>query len=194
MASFSTQSSSKWLRAIGCDRCRRLQGRQIGNANLVCPGGHHRLDHGVAQLADIARPGMALQRPAGFCRKPGMFRVLPQEVFRDGDDVVAPFPQRRHADLALVEPVKQIGAKPSGLHRRFQVLVGGGHDACIHRDLLLPSHAVIRYAVQNAEQLDLHSQLQFSDLIQKQRAGIRQIEQSRLDRVGAAEGALLVSE
>jgi hypothetical protein len=96
--------------------------------------------------------------------------------------------------MALVEPVKQIGAKPSGLHRRFQVLVGGCHDACIHRDLFLSSHAVIRHAVQNAEQFDLHSQLQFSDLIQKQRAGIRQIEQSRLGGVGAAEGALLVSE
>src|SRR5450756_2521153 len=96
-----------------------------------------------------------------------MLPMLPQEVFRDGDNVVAPLPQGRHADLALVEPVKEIGAKPSGLNRRFQVLVGGSHDARIHGDLLLSSHPVIGYAVQYAQQLYLDPQLQFSDLIQE---------------------------
>ena len=131
-----------------------------------------------------------------FCLvgKLGFGGMPAEEVLGDGHDIGTAFAQGRHPDLALIEAVKQVSPETLVLDLGLQILVGGGHDSRVHHDFLLPANPVVRYAVQNTQQLDLHARLQFADLVEKQGARVRQLEQSGFQRVGTAEGALLMSE
>jgi hypothetical protein len=61
-------------------------------------------------------------------------------------------------------------------------------------DFLDASHAIIRSAIENPQQLYLGSWLDFSDLVKKESSSIRKFEKSRLLRIGPAEGTFLISE
>jgi hypothetical protein len=66
-----------------------------------------------------------------------------------------------------------------------QVAVGGRDDAHVDLDVFLPTEAAERAAFEHAEQGGLHSQGQLADLVQEDRAAVRQLERPFLATLGA---------
>src|SRR5258708_7898014 len=90
--------------------------------------------------------------------------------------------------------MKKVLAKLSSMNRVFQLDVGRGHDAHVHRHLPSAAQTVVRHAIENAQQLNLSLDVQFANLIQEQRAGGCGLEQTRLQGVRAAESAFFITE
>ena len=112
--------------------------------------------------------------------------------------------QQQHIAVALAqrgypqrigpEPVVQVGAKAAGAHFFGQLAVGGGNDAYIHMALLIRPQALQLAVLQYPQQLGLHAERQFADLIEKQRAAIGQFELATARAGRAGEGAAHVAE
>ena len=74
------------------------------------------------------------------------------------------------------ESVEQVGAKTPGRHQRREVLIRGDHDAGINDPCGVPADPLDRAVLQRAEELGLGRRRQVGDLIQEQRAVVRQLE------------------
>ena len=62
----------------------------------------------------------------------------------------------------------------------FEIAVGGGDHADIHFGSLIAAHGPDFLLLQDPQQLGLHLQGQFADLIEKDRAAVRRLEQASL--------------
>ena len=88
----------------------------------------------VLQLAHVAGPGKQQQLLHGvFCDSDLALAVFGRrahhEVVHERGNLVAPLAQRRNLQRDDVEPVEQIFAESSVLHRLFEVGVGRGDHA-----------------------------------------------------------------
>jgi len=93
---------------------------------------------GVAQLADVARPGTCAEFAQDVLREPGFRDVrqagLLQEMLDQGRDVLAPVAKAGwQVDLEHAEAEEQVLAKPPAGHEFGKRLVRGGEDADIGR-------------------------------------------------------------
>ena len=98
----------------------------------------HALD-GVAQLADVARPVVALEQRQhvlvdGLGAEVVAGAELAEEVGRQVADVLRPLAQRRHADRHHAEPVEQVLAELALGDALVEPAVGGRDDAHRHAD------------------------------------------------------------
>ena len=109
-------------------------------------------------------------------------------------DVVAALAQGRQHDREHVQAVVEVAAEAAVGDHRGQVAVGGGHQAHVHLDRLGAAQALELLLLQDAQQLGLQLQRDVADLVQEQRAPVRQLEAADLLADGAGEGALLVAE
>ncbi len=131
---------------------------------------------------------MAGLREAFFGSKPL------QKMIGEGDDVLRPLSQRRNLQVKLAQSMVEVTAECARLDELLQRLIGGGNHLDIDIDLAIAAQPVVRCAVQNAQQLDLQFGVELTDLIQQDRAPVGQLEQPFFAALGAAEGALLISE
>ena len=155
----------------------------------------------VAQLAHVAGPGVRQQgaarcrRTSGGSGRPYCVLNLRQEVLGEAQHVVAACPQRRQLErdrrsAGSTDPRGTARARPRGRGAVFVAATirtstrpcGGGAQAA--HDLLL----------QRAQQLALQLQGEAVDLVEKQRAAGRDLEQARLGGLGVGERAALVTE
>ena len=90
--------------------------------------------------------------------------------------------------------MKQILAKTPFFHRQIKILVGGRNHAHIHGDLVMPAQPEIWRTVEHPQQLHLDLRLQFANFIEKDRAFVGELKQSRLGGIRAAESPLFVAE
>src|SRR3954454_25300461 len=111
-----------------------------------------------------------------------------------GHRVLRPLAQRRNSQLKLAEAMKEPLAEPSFSYSCLKVLVRGGNDADVNLDLAMSTEPAKRLPIQHAQQFHLPLQLQFADLVQKERSPVGEFKEPRFRRIGAAEGAFLVSE
>ena len=70
----------------------------------------------------------------------------------------------------------RVGAEAALLNGLLQILIGGRHQAHVHQYFLHAADAVITGSVQHAEQFHLHARIQVADLIEKERAFVRDFE------------------
>ena len=156
---------------FGIDQIRpddflRIQGRQPARQ--------------VFQLADIARPAIALQpleRPhvhlflrqslAGCQRE-----KMPGQV----GNILGALAQRRQAQRHDIEAEKQILAKQSLLDRDPQILVGGRHNAHIGLDRHTPADGGIFALLEHPQQPRLRIHRHVADLVEKQGAALGLLE------------------
>ena len=82
----------------------------------------------------------------------------------------------------------------SATHALFQIPIGGGNDANVYRNLSQSAEAIIRSAVEHAQQFDLGLRFQLTDFIEKQGTCIRQFEEAGFGNICAAERAFFVAE
>ena len=90
--------------------------------------------------------------------------------------------QRRQLDGEDVEPVVEVLAQLAVAHRFGRIDVGGGDDADVDRLLLPSAEAAERALLQHAQQLDLRRRHHLGDLVEEQRAAVRQLEARRCRR------------
>ncbi len=119
---------------------------------------------------------------------------LRDEVVGQQRDVLAPLAQRRDVDRHDVQPVEEVLAERPGAHLGQQVAVGRRDQADVDLDGLDAAHALELRLLQDAQQLHLHLDRDLADLVEEQRAAVRQLEAPRLGADGAGEGALVVAE
>ena len=98
------------------------------------------------------------------------------------------------ADPQDVEPVAQIVAEPSGADLAAERPIGGRDDARIDLPRARFAEPTDLAFLQRAQQLGLDARAQLGDLIEKQGAALRLLEQSETFGDGAGEGAARVTE
>jgi hypothetical protein len=88
----------------------------------------------------------------------------------------------------------EIAAKAALLHQVLEIMVGSGHNAHIHGDLFASAQAVIRHAIEHAQQLYLDLQVEIADFIQEKRTFVGHFKEARLLGIGPAEGAFFITK
>ncbi len=106
----------------------------------------------------------------------------------------APRAQRRQLQADHIQPVEQVLAEPALAHRLLQVHIGRRNDPHIHLDLLRPAQMHKPPVLQHAQDLRLHIHPHRANLVEKQRAAVRHLEQPLLRRNRRSERALHVPE
>ena len=111
-------------------------GQHIGD--IVPPGGYVPGPSSTAiELADVARPGIALQASQGGDLDPhGRPRpgtVTGEKMPDQRHDILPPLPQRRHVDMLRVDAVEKVLSKARLRQPILQILVRGRYDAHVHR-------------------------------------------------------------
>ncbi len=82
-------------------------------------------------------------------------------------DVLAPFAQRRQMQGKHVQAVEQVAAKFFFFDRAHQIAIGGGDQPRVHPDRFRSSQAFEFLVLQNAQQLGLQLQRNFSHLVEQ---------------------------
>ena len=120
--------------------------------------------------------------------------VLLQEVRHQRGDVLLAFAQRRHAHGHHVQPVVKIATECAALDFLRQIAIGGRHQPEIGAALRGGAHRAKLLLLKHPQQLDLHVQRQFADLVEEGRAAVGFLDQADFGDRGSREGALHVAE
>lgn len=81
--------------------------------------------------------------------------------------VLAPFAQRRGADLQDVEPVVEVLAERPGIDRRLQVDMGRRQHPHVHLDRPATADPLDLLFLEKAQQVGLQLQRQVADLVEE---------------------------
>src|SRR6266850_6388513 len=159
---------------------------------------HRPFDH-VLQLANVPGPRVgleAIERPLADPTKgpAGLPRVAPDEVLHQDRNVFPPLSQRGHLEWEHVESIEEILAEYSLGHRGRQVTIGRRDDAYVDPDPILAAHPIEFPLLEDAQQRDLLVGREFADLVQEDRAAVRQLEPAEAALQGAGKGPLLMAE
>ena len=173
--------------------------RQVRRLDQVAAGEDRRpLDH-VAQLADVARPGVVLEQAHGVLvdalDRLAVARVeLVQEGLDEERDVFLALAQRRQLDGEDVQAVVEILAQLAAADGFGRIDVGRGDDPHVDLLLLAAAEAPELALLQHPQQLDLRRRHHLGDLVQEQRAAMGELETALPAFHRAGERALLVAE
>ena len=127
-------------------------------------------------------------------RSPDSAQNSLHELARQDRDVLAALAQRRHVERDHVEPVVEILAEAARGDLLLEILVGRGDHAHVDLDRLGAADALEAVLLQDAQHLGLRHQAHVGDLVEEDRAAVRELELAALLRERAGEGALLVAE
>ena len=116
------------------------------------------------------------------------------EVLRQQLHVARALAQRRQLDGDRAQPVVQVLAEQPLADQRRQVPVRGREHAHVDADLRRAADVAEGRRVEDAEQLDLRGLAHLPDLVEEDRAAVRDLEEARLGPVGPGERAALVAE
>ena len=153
----------------------------------------------VAQLADVARPGVGDEQLLRGGRELRAADAPPAARRTRGtagerQDVLRPLAQRRDHDLHDVEPVEQVLAEAARLHLRVEVAVRRGHDRARPRAGSGSRPRARTLLLEEAEQLRLERGRELADLVEEERAALGRLHAARLIAHGAGERAAHVAE
>ena len=109
-------------------------------------------------------------------------------------DVARALAQRRDADREDVEPVEEILAEAPGGDGAPQVAIGRGDEPRVDLDRRLAAHAAEAPFLQDTQQPRLQLQRHLADLVEEDRAAVRELEGAAAVAVRPGEGAAHVPE
>src|SRR4051794_7585692 len=178
---------------------RDQQRRQVLGLDEVAVGEDRRALHHVPQLADVARPGILLEDLQRLLlHRPHRLAVARVELGEERLDqqghVFLAIAQRRQLEREHVQPVVEILAELAGAHGVGRVLVGRGNHPHVDALLLTAAQTPERPLLQDAQQLHLRRRLHLGNLVEEQRAAVRELEDADAAVLRAGEGAFLVAE
>ena len=151
------------------------------------------------QFTDVARPGVRTERLGdlggeGNLWQPALGRFFPGELLGQMDHVAWTLRQSRESDQIGGEPVVEVFAEfPFGDHRP-RIAVRSGDHAHVDLPGAAGPYPDDLSDFENAQELGLHGQRQFTDLVEEDGAALGgfEVAGSCLDR--SREGPLLVTE
>src|SRR5439155_193572 len=121
-------------------------------------------------------------------------REAAEQVARERRDVLAPVAQRREADREDAQAIVEVLAESAGLHLVLEVAVGRHDDARIDRAGAVLAHRADLALLQHAQELRLERRAGLRDLVEKEGAAARHLEEALAVLGGAREGAAAVAE
>ena len=103
--------------------------RELGDRQFVAVGQHHGAEHGVLELAHVARPVVGREQRQRLGRQAADALALlgaeaGEEAAREIGNVAGAGAKRRNRDREDVEAIEQVLAELAALHQFDQVLVG----------------------------------------------------------------------
>ena len=110
-----------------------------------------------------------------------------QELMRERSDPIAMLAERRDDERGAVESVEQIATKPSLVDLGRQIAVRRRHETDVECDRLHRPDARDLARLDRAEHLHLDGLRQLADLVEKQRAVLRRLEEPDALLRGAGE-------
>src|SRR5438552_5826858 len=153
----------------------------------------------VGELAHVPRERVAGEERERLLARLGdrllhLAREPPEQVARERRDVLAPLAQRGEADREDAQAIVEVLAEAAGLHLVLEGAVGGHDDARIDRAGAVLAHRTDLPLLQHAEKLRLERRAGLRDLVEKERAAARHLEEALAILGGAREGAAAVAE
>ena len=153
----------------------------------------------IFQLTDIAPPIVILQHLPGLgVQRNGRHTVLGRDIGRElaekQENILLPFPQRRHQDRHRIEPIIEILAETSRLDRLLQIRIRRRYHAHVGLLHLGRTDADELAGLQHTQQPHLGRMRQLGHLVQKDRPAVRLLEITLAGFDCSGEGPLLVSE
>src|SRR3989441_6659643 len=177
-----------------CDpvrECLRLQ--HLGG------GEDDRALDGIAQFADVPRPGIGEKCPFRLRRE--LLRRAArrageeaEKAPRQREDLLAPLAQRRDGDLDDVEAEEKVLAEVACADRVVGIATGGGHDAGGRAPGPRLSHPLELLVLQEAQQLGLDRGRDLAHLVEEEGTTFRRFHPPRLIAHRSRESALDMSE
>src|SRR5262245_44735746 len=153
----------------------------------------------VLQLTHVARPvvrGRTCEELGG-----GTVEALAELSGRAGNemadehrDILPPLAQRRQCEGEDVQPVVEVGTERARVDLPAEVTVGGGDHPHVGAQAARAAGALELALLEHPQQLCLGLERQFADLVEQQRAAVRELEAPAPLLGGTGEGALLVTE
>src|SRR5262245_34934856 len=180
----------KWnlplFRLLDADRGsgREQVGRKVVRGDRLAGEDHGWLD-GMLELAHVARPAVVEQHAEG---RLGNFRlgdavltgVLLEEVVNEKRDVLGAIAKRGQLDREDVQPVEKIVAKSSLAHFARQVLYRRRDDSHVDPGWHTAADLADFLFLKRPQELHLQRERQLTDLVEKERAGVRHLEEPLL--------------
>src|ERR1700693_1734390 len=156
------------------------------------------LEH-VAQLADIPRPTVRLETPDSPRRElergaSELGGTSAKEMFREDRNVFDPLSQRRQTQQNRADTEVEIAPEALLLDRGGQILMGRRDEPDVHLTIVHVAQTPEAPFFQDLEQLGLDLKVHVSDLVEKQRAAVRDLQQSDLSRDCSRERPSFVAE
>src|ERR1043165_3927329 len=109
-----------------------------------------------------------------------VFRVLLEEVVNQNRNVFATFAQRRHVDREHVDAVIKVVAETTVSHHRAQVTIRRRNHTHVNAKLVRATDATNLSFLERAQELRLNANVQFRELVEKQRAAIGDLKEALL--------------
>ncbi len=156
------------------------------------------LNH-ILEFTYVTRPGMlahpgqrGVRQPCARapCWRGVAFEKMPCEHI----NIAHPGSQRRNFERENANPKVQVFAKPAFAHRLFETAVGGGDQTKVERNFLMRPDAFHDAFLQDPQQFGLQFGRHLADLVQKQRAPVREFELPCLALLGAGKGTALIAK
>src|SRR5713226_502587 len=191
-------AAGKFLRIgrFGVDFRARDRGRQIVDFDDALIAESDGALQAIFEFADIAGPVISqhgLHGVAGDLDAASWSEALEKERRQDGN-VGTALTQRRQRNGDDVEAEIEILAEGSFLVFGIEIAVGGGHDAHVHFDLLITAHGADFFLLEKAQELGLHLERKFADLVEKNGSGVGRLQQALLGTKSTGESAFFVAE
>ncbi len=189
-----SEAESPDARLLSCGA--RMAGGQIFDVNRVMIAEGHGARDAIFQFADVSRPFVLQETFHRRGRDLNIFSggVAIKEIVRELRDVGAAFAQARDVDGYDVETEIEILAKSSGAVGGFEIAIGGGDHADVHRNFFIAADRTHFFFLQDAQELGLHFQRKLADFIEKNCAAVGCLEEAGFGFQRAGEGAFLVAE
>ena len=150
----------------------------------------------VAQFPDIAfethRRQLRQRRRRQAQRALG--RDAGEQRFHQQRQVLGPLAQRGRAHGEGVDPEIEVAAECVVRYHRFEVPVGGGHQAEVGAQGIDAADAPVSAGFQQAQQLDLKRKWQLADFVKEQSSSRCRFNQALLAVRGTGEGAFFIAE
>jgi hypothetical protein len=117
-----------------------------------------------------------------------------EEFLGQFENVLAPIAQRRQRDLEHTQPVVQVLAELTALHRAVEIAVGRRDQPDIHLDQARAAEAHELTLLEHAQQLGLDGQCHLADFVEEQHAPVGLFDAAWLGGDGASKCPAFVAE
>src|SRR5208282_4200318 len=157
-------------------------GRQIADVNRAVIAQRYSASDAILEFAHVARPIVLKKTLHCRGRDLDVFtrRIAVEKAVYELRDVGPPFTQTRQVYRDDVQAEIEVFAESPGSVSSIEFTIRCCDDADIYGDLVVASHRSNLFLLKHAQQLGLHFQGKLADFIEKDRAAIRRLEESRL--------------